>query len=410
MFDELLESVKNTDVFTQSLELVKKDFSFSKLVMYVLIFFMFVGAIDKIRGNKKGYGDKFDEGFITMGPLAISMVGIISLTPVLKQILQPIISPIYKLFGASPAMFAGTILANDAGAYSLAKEIAENDVAIGNFSGLILGSMMGVMIVGIIPLALSILEKKDLAYFSAGVLMAIITIPLGSLVGGLLMNLTGFSLSLGKILINLIPVVILAILIAVGMWLRPQSMMKGFSAFGNGVIIMITIGTAIAIFQQITDIRLPLFYLMVEPAAPGELSPLKESLLVVGEIGLVLTGTFPFIEWLTRTFSNVLNTLGKKLNMNEAATAGFIATLASIIPTFNMVKDMDPKGKLLNISFGVSAAWVLGDHLGFTAGVAPDMILPVVIGKMTAGLSALWLANKFSDAILPRVQSMKLME
>ncbi|MFR8331799.1 MAG: ethanolamine utilization protein EutH [Oscillospiraceae bacterium] len=29
---------------------------------------MVVGAVDKIRGNRKGYGAAFDEGFHAMGP------------------------------------------------------------------------------------------------------------------------------------------------------------------------------------------------------------------------------------------------------------------------------------------------------------------------------------------------------
>ena len=42
--------------------------------------------------------------------LALIMIGIITLVPILKLLLEPVISPIYEFFGASPAMFAGTIL------------------------------------------------------------------------------------------------------------------------------------------------------------------------------------------------------------------------------------------------------------------------------------------------------------
>ena len=35
---------------------------------------------------------------------------------------------------------------------------------------------------------------------------------------------------------------------------------------------------------------------------------------------------------------------------------------------------------------------MLGDHLGFTAGVAPEMVGPMVAGKFTAGIFALILA------------------
>ena len=57
--------------------------------------------------------------------------------------------------------------------------------------------------------------------------------------------------------------------------------------------------------------------------------------------------------------------LGKVLGMNEVAAAGMVATLANNIPMFQMLKDMDNRGKIINIAFAVSASFVLGDHLGF---------------------------------------------
>ena len=52
----------------------------------------------------------------------------------------------------------------------------------------------------------------------------------------------------------------------------------------------------------------------------------------------------------------------------------------------------------MNIAFAVSAAFVFGDHLGFTAGFAPEMIGPMILGKLVGGISAiavaLWLTRK----------------
>ena len=62
-----------------------------------------------------------------------------------------------------------------------------------------------------------------------------------------------------------------------------------------------------------------------------------------------------------------------------------------------MVKDMDYRGKVVNIAFAVSAAFVFGDHLGYTAGFAPEMLPAVIVGKLTGGISAvgvaLWLTR-----------------
>lgn len=41
--------------------------SINEIILYIMIVFMVVGAVDKIFGNKFGYGEKFDEGFMAMG-------------------------------------------------------------------------------------------------------------------------------------------------------------------------------------------------------------------------------------------------------------------------------------------------------------------------------------------------------
>ena len=57
-----------------------------------------------------------------------------------------------------------------------------------------------------------------------------------------------------------------------------------------------------------------------------------------------------------------------------------------------MMKDMKKKGIIVNTAWLVPATAALGDHLGFTAGVRPDMITPVVLGKIAAGVLAVILA------------------
>ena len=110
--------------------------SINEIILYIMIVFMVVGAVDKIFGNKFGYGEKFDEGFMAMGSLAIAMVGVVSLAPVLANVLRPIVEPVYVFLGADPAMFATTLLANDMGGYPLAMQLAKTEEA-GLFAGLI---------------------------------------------------------------------------------------------------------------------------------------------------------------------------------------------------------------------------------------------------------------------------------
>ena len=404
-FSELIAAA-DPSVFTESISAWISGISINSVIMMIMMIFMLVGAIDKICGNKLGYGEKFEEGFNAMGPLAMSMAGVVAAAPVLSMLLGPILKPIYGIFGASPAMFATTLLACDMGGYPLAMQLAEGDVAIGNFAGLILGTMMGPTIVFTIPVALGIIKKEDRGYLGAGVLAGLITVPIGCIVGGLMMNTLApeYHLNFITIIQNLIPVIIIAALIVLGLWFAPGPMINGFNKFGTGVTIVITALTAIAVFEQITGIMFPVFHIMVENPADGSRG-LDIGLLTCGQIAIVLIGAFPMVEWITRTFGGALSKLGGALGMNDKGSAGLVATLANNIAMFNIMGEMNPKGKILNVAFAVSAAFVFGDHLGFAAGNDAQMIFPMIAGKLVAGVTALIVANLLAPKLLSKIQT-----
>lgn len=163
-------------------------------------------------------------------------------------------------------------------------------------------------------------------------------------------------------------------------------MLKGFLGFGKGVTIVATCSTMIAVFQYLTGIKLPLFHVMVEPDLKG-IVPLEDALLTIGGIAIVLIGAFPMVLFITRKLSNPLKKAGALFGLDETSVAGLIANLANNILMFQMLKDMNTKGKILNCAFTVSAAFVLGDHLGFCASVDQTMILPMMTAKFSGGYS-----------------------
>ena len=349
--------------------------SINEIIIYIMVIFMALGAIDRIIGNRFGLGEKFEEGILAMGSLALSMIGIIVLAPVLANLLRPVVVPLFGLVGADPAVFAGTILANDMGGASLAMELAQTEEA-GRFGGLIVGAMMGPTIVFTIPVALGIIKAEDRPALARGVLAGIITIPVGSFVGGVV---AGFPVLM--VLRNLIPIVLIAVLIALGLRLIPNGMVKGFQVFGKIIIIIITIGLAAAIIETLTGITV----------IPG-LTPLEEGFQTVGSIAIVLAGAFPLVHVITKVFRKPLLKLGSLLGMNDKAAAGMVATLANNIPMFGMMHEMDERGKVINVAFAVSAAFVFGDHLGFTAGFDDTMIFPMIVGKLVGGVTAVAVA------------------
>ena len=392
MFSDLAESITDVDILTSSLRLFWENLGVSSIVMTILAIFMLVGVVDKLRGNKHGYGEEFNKGFRAMGDLALAIVGIIALSPVLLRVLSPIVTPLYNLIGASPAMFPGSVLALDMGGYAMAIQMAGANAAVGNYSGLIVASMMGITLCFTIPYALTILKKEDHALFATGILLGIVTLPIGCLLGGLAMRFTSTPLSLDELLINTLPVILLAVLVGIGLIVRQKLMLKLFAAFGKCITFVAVVSPGIAIFQYLTGIRFPLFYLMVEedPLLGGV--PLEVGLLLIGLIAIVLAGAFPMILFLTRRLGKLMDKFGKKVDINRDASSGLLTQLANNLPIWSLMDNMDQRGKLLNVVFTVSAAFVFGDVLAFTGGVNPEMVFPVIVAKLSGGVLAILLA------------------
>lgn len=351
------------------------NMGFDKLIIYIMAVFAILGAADRIIGNKFGIGKEFEEGIKSIGSLALSMVGIITLTPLISRLLSPVIVPVYGFFGADPAMFAGTILANDMGGAALAAELAQSREAA-LFGGYIVSSMMGVTVVFTVPAALGIIEKKDRGFFAKGCLAGVTTIPVGAFVGGIA---AGFPILM--VLKNLIPIIIIAVLIVLGLIFLEKYMIKGFAILGWVITAVITFGLVCGILESLCSVTL----------IKG-LTPMSEGFETISGICLMLAGAFPLIYTVKKVFSKPLEKTGKLVGINDASVAGILASLANSIPMFGIFKDMDERGKVVNAAFAVSGAFVFGDHLGFTASLEPSMIVPVILGKLVGGVSAVAVA------------------
>ncbi len=379
------------NILTESLQAYFASFSINKAIMMLMMIFMIVGGIDRIRGNRLGYGEKFEEGFQALGSLATAMIGMIALVPVIKIVLGGVLGAFFKAIGADPSLFAGILLGCDLGGYPLAMELAESP-AIGSYTGMIIASVMGINVVFNIPVGMGIIKQEDRKYLATGMLVGFATVPVGCLAGGFVMMASGFELTVRDIIMNTIPVAVVAVLIILGLILAQEKMLKGFIAFGKGVTAVVTAGTMISVFQYLTGIRFPLFHVMVEANAEGVI-PLEDGFLVIGEIAIVLLGAFPMVAFITKKFSAPLQKLGGKFDLDENSVGGMIANLANNIMMFQMMKDMRPKGKILNCAFTVSACFVLGDHLGFVAGQNQQLIVPMMTAKFIGGITAVVLAN-----------------
>ena len=238
-----------------------------EILIAVMAVFAVLGALDRIFGNRLGLGKEFEEGILAMGSLAIAMVGISCLAPVLANVLRPVVVPVFQLLGADPAMFAGTILACDMGGGALAQELASTEEAA-LLGGVLAGSTLGATIVFTIPIAMGMVAQEDKGAIAKGILCGIVTIPLGILAGGIA---AGFPILM--VIMNLIPIVIIAALIALGLWKAEKAMIRGFGWFGKGIVALITAGLAAAIVEALTGFTI----------IPG-MAPISDGFETVGAI------------------------------------------------------------------------------------------------------------------------------
>lgn len=207
-------------------------------------------------------------------------------------------------------MFAGTLLACDMGGFFLAKELAGGDVAAWLYSGLILGSMMGPTIVFSIPVALGIIEPSDRRYRRLAYWRVSSPFPLAALRGliamysGVQINGQPVEFTFALILMNMIPVLIVAVLVALGLKFIPEKMINGFQIFAKFLVALITIGLAAAVVKFLLGWELipgldPIF--MAPGDKPGEV---MRAIEVIGSISCVLLGAYPMVLLLTRWFEN----------------------------------------------------------------------------------------------------------
>ncbi|WP_183041192.1 ethanolamine utilization protein EutH [Salipaludibacillus neizhouensis] len=345
------------------------------VVIYILLLFLIIGVIDKALGNRRGYGKAFDEGFQAMGPLALVMVGMISIAPVLAESLKPIVTPIFSFLGADPAMFPGMLLAIDMGGYSLAIELAEDERA-GLFSGIIMSTMLGPTFVFTVPVALGLISKNDYPILAKGIMIGLIPIPAGAFIAGLV---AGYAPTF--LILQLLPVLIFIVVIIAGLFWLKNFMIQLFVIAGRVIMVLVSSIIAVVAVQELSDITII-----------AGLTPFQDSMEIVGLIVLTLAGAFPLVHFLRTKVIPLCSEYIKKIGLTELTVVGLISSLAHSIPMFKKIHEMEEQGKLINIAFSVSGAFVLGGHLGFSAAVEAEMVLPMMIGKISAGVMAVIIA------------------
>lgn len=383
---------------------------FGNYVLYVIMACAVLGAFASIINDESELGREFLEGLFSIGPIFVPVAGIMAATPYLASFVKAIFGPAFSAVGADPAIAATTFIAVDMGGYQLAEALADTKESW--IMAMVTGYMAGATIVFSIPVGLAMIDKKDHKYMALGVMSGILTVPIGVFVTSAILSLSKASvrgvistdaeatyqlaLGFGQILSNLLPLIVICILIALGLWLIPDKMVKGFIWFGKIMDAAIKIILVFSIVEYFTGVFTKIFGAWGFNPIIADAQDQFRALEIAGYIGIMLAGAFPMVYLIKKYLSKPLEAIGKRLGFSSIGSAGILAGAANILALFRIIKDMPAADKVKTIAFSVCSAFLIGDHLAFTANFQPTMILPVMIGKLTAGIIAVGIALKLS--------------
>ncbi|MBO5060611.1 MAG: ethanolamine utilization protein EutH [Clostridia bacterium] len=342
---------------------------------YIIITFSLIGALDRILGNRFGLGKEFEKGFMLFGTMALSMIGMIIISPFIADIMTPFLDFVSSVLHIDPSIIPASLFANDMGGAPLAVEVAKNE-EIGLFNAMVVSSMMGCTISFTLPFALGMVDKEHHRELLLGLLCGVVTIPIGCFVSGLIC-----SIQLMTLVANLMPLIIFSAVIAFGLIRFPSACVKVFNMFGYFIKVVITIGLLLGIIRFLSGFEL----------IKG-LETLEAGAAVCLNASVVMSGAFPFMYVVSKVLAKPLKALSGRIGINEISALGFISSLATSVTTFGMMDKMDNKGIMMNSAFAVSAAFTFAGHLAFTLAFDRTFIMPMIVGKLISGALALLLS------------------
>lgn len=345
------------------------------LILVTIAFFFFISGIDYLRGNPWNMGEYFKEGIMVSGTLIISMVGILSFSPLIGEVIGKILIPIGNLFDIDPSIFPSMFLAIDMGGLGIAKALASN-MEMYIVSGVIITSTLGATISFSIPIALGLIEEKHQEDFVKGLTYGIITIPIAPIYASLILGL-----DIKTIIINLSPIIIMVLILSIGMIKFRSKLIYILKKIGRGIQVLSIIGLLILGILVIIGVELE-----------GLILPLGDTLAIVGKISLFLAGAYSMIEFITDKFSNELKRLGNLIKIDKYSTSSLLSILVTNILAFKNFSKMNSRGRILCTAFSVSGAFVIGGQMGFVSTEVPDMLNIYIVSKLLAGIGALILA------------------
>ncbi len=346
-------------------------------LIYIMLLFFIIGILDKIFGGRLGLAQGLDRGLSQMGVLCMSMLGFYCIGVTLIRENIGAISAFGESLPFDLSIISGMLLAPDMGGFPLSVEMAA-DSKLGLFSGMLLSSGIGCLLSFQLPIALTMIEKEDIPAMMEGMIPGILAVPVGLFVGGFCLGL-----SVSTLFMQMLPVLIICAIMAVGFWKAHKLMAKILTVFGICIRVL-----GMVLFALL---MVGLFY---EPFQMAEEALVYEGLTVVAKITIIVCGALSLSELLMKFCKPLFKKIACKLKTNETSMMGLLISITSGVAMLPMYRSMDEKGKLLNSAFSIMGAYVLGGQMAYIAGVTSGYSVWIyILGKLLSGIVGILLVE-----------------
>ncbi len=380
------------------------------IIIYIIMTCAIIGCFAYIKDEESGLGKEFIEGIYSIGPIFVPTAGILASLPYLSKFVTIVCGPMFDALGADPAIAANAIISVDMGGYQLADVLAQTRESW--IMAMVVGYMSGATVVFSIPIGLTMLARKDHKYMALGMLAGLLSIPVGVFITCSMLSVSDLAvrgivsanaesayvlaLTFKTIFLNLLPLTIFCMSLAVGLKVIPNAMIRGFLVFGRTMSVTLLLVLTFSIVEYFTGVFTKVFGAWGFNPIIADAQDQFRALEIAGYVGTMLCGAFPMVYLIKKYMSGPMDKIGHLIGLESLGAAGILAASANIIAMFHLIGDMRSKDKVLCVAFSVCAAFTFGGHLAFTANFQPNMIFPVITGKLLGGATGFGLAYLLS--------------
>lgn len=388
------------------------------VVTWIMMICCVIGGVSYAIDETSDLGAAFMDGLHVMANMFIPICGLMAAVPFVSDFIVSVIGPVFSIIGADPVVASAFVFPPDCGSFALATQIGQT----ADLYPLVIatGFMCASTIAFNVPIGLQMLEKEDHKFLALGTLSGFLSMPFGILITCLIVSFTSpaiatafasgapldhvVTLTIGMIAINMVPLIIITALLAIGLKVAPEAMMKGFAIFGKLLTAALTGVVVVVIVENYTGIFSTIFGGWGFDPILADAENTTRAIEILGTIAMMLTGALPMVTLIQKYLSKPLEKLGSLAGLKAEGSVGLVACLPNGLAVFPFIKNMRAEDKVVVLAFLVCAGYSIGDFLAFNVNFQPNLLIPVLVGQLAGGVIGIVFARFLA---VPEVKRMR---